>query len=57
MVDQKVLLDLANQFLLSPKGKELVAKAEAAKAKASGALPPGVTVEDIKNKVKNFFYL
>jgi hypothetical protein len=54
MVDQKVLLDLANQFLLSPKGKELVAKAEASKAKASGLLPPGITVEDVKNRVKNF---
>jgi hypothetical protein len=54
MIDQKALLDLANQFLQSPKGKELVAKAEAAKAQASGALPPGVTVEDVKNRVKNF---
>ena len=52
MIDQKALLDLANVFLQSPKGKDLVAKAEAAKAQASGALPPGVTVEDVKNRVK-----
>jgi hypothetical protein len=54
MIDQKTLLDLANVFLQSPKGKDLVAKAEAAKAQASGALPPGVTVEDVQNRVKNF---
>ena len=54
MIDQKALLDLANVFLQSPKGKELVAKAEAAKVQASGTLPPGVTVEDVKNRVKNF---
>jgi hypothetical protein len=54
MIDQKALLDLANQFLQTPKGKDLVAKAEAAKAQASGALPPGVTVEDVRNRVKNF---
>jgi hypothetical protein len=54
MIDQKALLDLANVFLQSPKGKDLVAKAEAAKAQASGALPPGVTVEDVRNRVKNF---
>ena len=54
MVDQKLLLDLANQFLLSPKGKDLVATAEANKAKLSGTLPPGVTTDDVKNKVKNF---
>jgi hypothetical protein len=53
MIDQKTLLDLANQFLLSPKGKELVAKAEALKAQASGALPPGVTLDDAKNAIKN----
>ena len=51
MIDQKALLDLANVFLQSPKGKDLVAKAEAAKAQASGALPPGVTVEDVKNTI------
>ena len=54
MIDEKTLLDLASQFLQSPKGKELVAKAEAAKAEASGLLPPGVTIEDVKNQVKNF---
>jgi hypothetical protein len=54
MIDEKTLLDLASQFLQSPKGKELVAKAEAAKAEASGALPPGVTIDDVKNEIKNF---
>ena len=54
MIDQKALLDLANQFLLSPKGKNLIAKAEANKAKVSGALPPGVTTDDVANRVKNF---
>jgi hypothetical protein len=54
MIDEKALLDLAKQFLQTPKGKELVAKAEAAKAEASGALPPGVTIDDVKNEIKNF---
>jgi DNA-binding NtrC family response regulator len=53
MIDKVAQTD-ARVLIKGPngKGKELVAKAEAAKAEASGALPPGVTIDDVKNEVK-----